>query len=61
MPNHSIQRMRASHSSHLQFSRHRRLALTADADRWATVIAKGAKPPSISLPFPHRQMIQEAF
>jgi hypothetical protein len=33
MPNHSIQRMRASHSSRLQFSRHRRLALTADADR----------------------------
>ena len=33
----------------------------AEFSRWATVIAKGAKPPSISLPFPHRQMIQEAF
>ena len=33
-PNYSIQRMRASRSGHLQFSRHRRLALTADADRW---------------------------
>jgi len=31
--NHSIQRMRASRSGHLQFSRHRRLALTADPDR----------------------------
>ena len=32
--NHSIQRRRASRSGCLQFSRHRRLALTADADRW---------------------------
>jgi hypothetical protein len=31
--NHSIQRMRASRSGRLQVSRHRRLALTADAER----------------------------
>ena len=33
--NNSIQRMRASRSDHLQVERRRRLALTADAERWA--------------------------
>ncbi len=33
-PNHSIQRMGASRSDHLQFLRQRRLAPTADAGRW---------------------------
>ena len=33
--NHSIQRMGASRSGQWQFRRLRRLAPTADADRWA--------------------------
>ena len=33
-PNHSIQRMGASRSAHLQFLRQWRLAPTADAGRW---------------------------
>jgi hypothetical protein len=32
-PNHSMQRMRASHSADLQFGHQWRLALTADAER----------------------------
>ena len=38
-PNHSIQRMGASHSAHFRFPRQRRLAPTADAERSEVVVA----------------------